>query len=792
MDNYAGRRDTQERTGYRGGARRHEGEDQVAEATLWLDCLVESTSFTMNRALLTPQTQICSADWKRIVAYGLIVYLAALGLRFAVYPDWRRDPTTHIGDAPIMSTPDSYAWLSGAKGAFLTQDEPLAVLARALAILGPSLDDIGYFAPVFIASLVGPVMVLWAWTLGALEAGLAAGLMTSLSPAYFGRTHLGFYDTDMVTLLFPLLAGWAVAHWLRPFLTVRVFASQRLIAKGQTPKVTKQGRRREKNLAKNRVIATATEPPRAEVKQSVYFWAFVIGLFIRFSNPWHERLPDFNLVLFYVAIVCVLTLSARDARPLLLWGLAVLGAVAFHGWGGCGGAVTLLLLFRYRPAWFARLTRSVWPALIALGCLMVLEVSMLETIRSRFLYYLQRYLVPVGSAQAADTSLLSQVADRTLSYPAIAQSVAEDSRLGLDFLELLHWWQWPAALGFVGFATVVIMRPVALCLLPLSAIGLSGLFLGARMAMFGAPAVALGIALPLFWAMERLASHSWRRFIAACASLGLGVLFLLPGLFEYPHLSPKSCISPEFGRGLIELSKMAPTGSLVWAWWDWGYAVNYFSRLPSFANGGQKRHMGVIYPLSLVLGTSNPLQASQMIRYAAQNPSPWKTWNALSPDKANEFFSGLATKKFDYKAKDKQYLGVNIEAFSYLDWIMLYASWDFFTKQGAAALAQEIEGPFNLDTKNGIVAFANKPMSLALASIDIMATHASKHLEFPSNSGPHLIYCEPAKMSYLLDDRAYNSMLVRLLLGSPTAPEFSDFFKLVYDGYPMVRIYEVL
>jgi|GEM_PF-2400631 len=741
-------------------------------------------------AALTPETPVWSADWKRLVVYGLIVYLAALAFRLAVYPDWRDNPNTHIGAAPIMNTPDSYGWLAGATRTSVMQDDPLAVFARVLAVSGLSLDNIGYFAPIFIASLVGPVALLWAWTLGALEAGLAAGLMVSLSPVFFGRTHLGFYDTDMVTLLFPFLAGWAVAHWLRPFIAVRVLAPQRWFAKTQAPRVSRQVRRREKKLP--RVVSVATVPPALEtVAHSVFLWALAIGLFFRFANPWHPRLPDFNLTLFYVAALCVLTLCARAARPSLLWGLVILGATSFHGWPGLGGAAALIFLHRFRPGWFARW--SVWPASIALAGLVVLEISMLETIQNRFFYYLQRYLTPIGSAQAAGPALLAQGAEKSLGYPAIAQSVAEDSRLGFDFLELLHWWKWPAALGIVGFALVVMLRPAALCLAPLSLIGLSGLVFGARMAMFAAPMVALGLSLPATWAVESLfGSKARHRVITACASLLLGGLFLLPGFSEYPSLAPKPCVSPEFGRGLIELSKIAPETSCIWTWWDWGYAVNYFSQRPSFADGGVKRHMGIIYPLSLVLGTSNPLQASQLIHYTGQTPSWWYGWKTLSPDQANEFFAGLATRQSGYKAKATQYVVVNIEAFSFLDWISFYASWDFFSQKGVSVTAKEIDVPFSVDTEKGVLALANQPYPLALASADIITRNSSKHLEFPENKGLHFIYCEVAGKHFALDDTAYNSLLVRLLLGSPTAPDISPFFKLVYDEYPMVRIYEVL
>jgi hypothetical protein len=43
-----------------------------------------------------------------------------------------------------------------------------------------------------------------------------------------------------------------------------------------------------------------------------------------------------------------------------------------------------------------------------------------------------------------------------------------------------------------------------------------------------------------------------------------------------------------------------------------------------------------------------------------------------------------------------------------------------------------------------------------------------------------------------MDDLAYNSMAVQLLIGDPGRPELTRYFKLVHEGFPLVRIYEVL
>ena len=90
--------------------------------------------------------------------------------------------------------------------------------------------SVAFWFPAVLASLVAGIVAAWVWILGSLEAGVAAGLLTCLAPGFLARTLLGFYDTDLVTLFFPLFmtlapAAWATRYMLLPRMMLEKLAA---------------------------------------------------------------------------------------------------------------------------------------------------------------------------------------------------------------------------------------------------------------------------------------------------------------------------------------------------------------------------------------------------------------------------------------------------------------------------------------------------------------------------------------------------------------------------------------
>lgn len=155
------------------------------------------------------------ARWTWLLLLALVVYGLALEVRLAEVPKWER-PEFRVAGEYLAATHDSYAWLAGAEGLGGYVEYPFSRLTRALEQgFGARPGNVAFWAPAFFAALAAPVTLLWGWLLGGRTAGLASGLLGAILPGFYIRTRLGYWDTDVFTLLGPLTTALCLALLLR-------------------------------------------------------------------------------------------------------------------------------------------------------------------------------------------------------------------------------------------------------------------------------------------------------------------------------------------------------------------------------------------------------------------------------------------------------------------------------------------------------------------------------------------------------------------------------------------------
>jgi len=128
-----------------------------------------------------------------------------------------------------------------------------------------------------------------------------------------------------------------------------------------------------------------------------------------------------------------------------------------------------------------------------------------------------------------------------------------------------------------------------------------------------------------------------------------------------------------------------------------------------------------------------------------------------------------------------------------LYWIEYYGSWDLTKGTGTHPKTQAVMEAFTVDPDRGVMRFRNGSAPILVRSVDMLTKQGTRRAIFPMNPGaPHLVINDVAQQVFLQDDQAYSSMAVRLLIDNPERPDLAGYFKLVHDGFPLVRIYEVL
>ncbi len=64
--------------------------------------------------------------------------------------------------------------------------------------------------PAFFASLIVIPLVLIGQSINRIEVGFIAALVGSIAHSYYNRTMVGYYDTDLLNIVLPVVLLWSL------------------------------------------------------------------------------------------------------------------------------------------------------------------------------------------------------------------------------------------------------------------------------------------------------------------------------------------------------------------------------------------------------------------------------------------------------------------------------------------------------------------------------------------------------------------------------------------------------
>ncbi len=401
-----------------------------------------------------------SENGELILALALGFFLNA-AIRLIEYGAWQAEPF-FIGQEPLMATHDAYAWLAGAKGVGAYAVSRFSLGIRWLhEMTGLSLGTIGFWLPVLTVPWLAVPACLLARALRMTEAGVIFALTAGSSLGFLVRTRLGFCDTDLVSLFFPLAFTCAATAWLA-LETSAVWRWRGM--EEATP--------RQQSLA----CAVLAGSPGAI---NIAFY------------PQGESL----LMAFLGAAAALVFVLGPKSGSLKAWsGLLLVYALAFGG--GVGWAIGLAL----GGILFARpdiLEHKAAPVFVGLAALFVMIWAGLPEMVLKYLHAVAIYSkldsVEIGSNAS------------TLQLPAIAQSVREAQNLPWGQMADRMAGNWILfVIGLAGYVFAVFRRPQLLLFLPFLGLGLASVKLGNRFSMFGGVALGVGFGFGLAELMRLL------------------------------------------------------------------------------------------------------------------------------------------------------------------------------------------------------------------------------------------------------------------------------------------------
>lgn len=743
--------------------------------------------------------------WLHGLFWGLVTLGLAFALRMLEWPCWQ-NPEYRLGSEWLLATHDAYHWVAGAEGFGHAVGHPMAVMLRGMAdLLGTYPAAVAFWFPALLSCFVAVIVYAWVWALGSMEAGVAAGLLTSLAPGFLARTLLGYYDTDLVTLFFPLLMTLAPACWAMRYMLLPPLILKKLIVGS--------------GLAAARRLWGSSLAEQDLRLGNPLRWQWVVllgvsGVISWWTQEWHSVFPYLTRYNVCLLAFMSLVMAPRGRRNLLLLGslayaLPTLGGPLFFGFSALlmtAGWTRARQMYRLRQ-WLCRpwVLILLW---LGVGSLF-LSGELLQTIAHQLSLYMKKAEVSGGSGALA------------LIYPPAGQALTEVQDLGLlAVLAYFHPWHEAAALGLLGFVWVIFRRPGALFLLPLAALGLLSTKMGGRMVMFGAPIVAVGLTLPLYWMLQRLLRKLRPNVTGILTSALLLALLVAPFVNIIPAMSQGPMINRRHAEMLSRAQTVVPKDATLWLWWDWGYAAHHFAHRLTIADGA--RNAGApLYLSAAVLGTDNPRFARQLIRYTSQFA---KGRDPFDEEVASEVFAGLDAQQAQdlmdklrspetalVEGEGRQFVTVSFEMLRLGFWISNFGNWDFVTRQGEGAALSILPQAVAYNLDKGEVLLDDSATPIRPASISVFeetgvtrrdyiqqwfdshprATAAQRQEFLSGRRNVHFFFNRITDEKLAMDANLYNSLMVRLLVGNPQDPAISPYFKLVYDNV-FCRIYEVL
>lgn len=622
---------------------------------------------------------------------------------------------------------------------------------------------------------------------------------------------------------------------------------------------------------------------RAEMERSMLTWPWLLllvasGLFGHSMQSWHSLFPYLVRFSALTPLLVIPFAGPRGGRMTLLAGALCHSFPLLLGWpgAGLGLAYAWLLMFTRRghdepeapaspdlenprpqkpaplcwrlsplsPDFRRALVRSRVSVMFlwALILFCALDADVFEAMRRSFAAYVMR---------DGDAYPMSGASADPVIFPSVTLSIIEVQPISIQALFSYIYPLEALTLIALGlFIARLLFTPVFIWLLPLLAICFLSPKMGARMTLFGPPVVMLALCLEggllleqLYRSLSALAGRKGRKLSISQAASAQELVPQAPGFLTrlalclfctavlanplvrlMPDYTQGSIISREQAEALSHLKSYSPRDSMIWNWWDWGYAAHHFAQRNTIADGALHGGAALFLPAA-VYATQDARSARQIIKYAAtRGDAASDVFAGLSASQAQRLMEELADpNKALIKAPGKQYLVVSFELLRLGVWVTRYGSWNFETKQYAGSLMNNLSAglTFNLDT-GVILPQGEKTEPIYAASINLLERRKLERTVYNRYGAYHFLfstqyneqetkngrlsalardfwravrpdYVFPAAVSdkIVMDEDFFNSMMVQLLISPQDDPAIAPYFKLIFDNR-YARVYEVL
>jgi len=685
----------------------------------------------------------------------ITAYIFAIAIRLIWVYQVKDDPSTKWNNQIIINNVDGYYYAEGARdilsgGIYQKKDDgspvdsfPSILTAYLKKILPFSFETIILYMPAFFGSLIIIPILIIGISINQNYLGYIAALLASITISYYNRTMVGYYDTDMLTVVLPLFMIAALIHSLK--------------------------HNKEINLL---LIALAIT-----IYQLWYYGGYSIIIAVAFILFFYTLIIEPKKVYNYKMIAFIL-IGIADIPFFLKAGI-------YFG---------LFFCFKYLKNKYDKYI--IFISLAASLILILLTNGLMPVISNIKVYILRERIMPaiIDHFSLNFFSVKQTIQEaKTISFDIFAQRISGHI---LTFI-----------ISTLGYFLMIIRYPVMILAIPLIGLGFLAIKGGLRFTIYAVPINSLGFAYiaSLFAKFITVFFKKQIKYIKPLILILITILALYPNITHIINYKKGSVVIKEEAAALEKLKKIANREDYVISWWDYGYPIRYYSDTKTLGDGGIQRG-DTNFPLSFIL-TEDQVASANMARIAVEFSSniaaAMKAYNFVD---ANNFLKALNNNQLILPKKKQDiyiYLPFRIINSQILPTIRAFCNLDIMTgKHYEMPLFYQTKqftdninivtmgNSFTFFKKTGIIKKEKviiKLNSLIVVGYDREGNFNKNIIEYDHNSNIYLIYMQSYGQFLLIDKKFYDSLFIRLFV-------LEDYDKKIYEPVildPWTKIYRL-
>jgi len=496
---------------------------------------------------------------KKTILLILIAFTFSFAVRLIWVQQFADTEQFKFNNQFMINTNDGYYWAEGARDILtgVHQDNDLSPVDTATSILTAwfakilpiKFETLIFFMPAFLGSLLVIPIILIAREFNRLNVGFIAALVGSIAWSYYNRTMIGYYDTDMLNIVFPTLLLWSLIWAI--------------------------GTKEDKYL----LIAA--------LDSIAYRWWYSASYSLEFAF--------IGLIFLYVVYQYIK--KEEFQTNLLLITFMIFAMMNADGWIRFFIALVLYGLIKFQR----ELIKKYLYYIFGLALVLFFITGGFDPIWEQLKGYVFRDNV---------TSVMNGLG---LHFFSVMQTVREAGHIPFEtFANRISGHTITLILSVIGYIWLTFRHKIMLLALPMIGLGFLALSGGLRFTVYAVPIMALGIGYLIVIASQWLSSQLINDKAALISKYVLMTVFttavLYPNIVHVIGYKVPTVFNNTEVKVLNKLKNIANREDYVVSWWDYGYPLRYYSDIKTLADGG--KHSGKVnFPVSFILNSPQDVAA---------------------------------------------------------------------------------------------------------------------------------------------------------------------------------------